>query len=64
MYREEALPGKGCGVVAARDIRPGELIISETPLLVLPWWVRHSMFPGTLQGCEVISRIIFYFFCR
>lgn len=56
MYREEALPGKGCGVVAARDIRPGELIISETPLLVLPWWVRHSMFPGTLQGCEVISR--------
>ena len=67
MYREEALPGKGCGVVAARDIRPGELIIAETPLLVLPWWVRHSMFPGTvLQGCEVISRyldnILYFYF--
>ena len=47
MYSETLLPGKGCGVVAVRDISPGELIIAETPLLLLPWWVRHSFFPGT-----------------
>ena len=46
MYSEVLLPGKGCGVVASRDISPGELIIAETPLILLPWWVRHSMFPG------------------
>jgi len=46
MYSETLLPGKGCGVVAVRDISPGELIIAETPLLLLPWWVRHSFFPG------------------
>ena len=46
MYSEVSLPGKGCGVVASRDIRPGELIIAESPLIILPWWVRHSMFPG------------------
>ena len=46
MYRETLLPGKGCGVLAERDISPGELIIAETPLILLPWWVRHSFFPG------------------
>ena len=46
MYSETLLPGKGCGVVASRDIRPGELIIAESPLILLPWWVRHSLFPG------------------
>ena len=46
MYSEVSLPGKGCGVVASRDIRPGELIIAESPLILLPWWVRHSLFPG------------------
>ena len=46
MYSEVRLPGKGCGVVANRDISPGELIIAESPLILLPWWVRHSLFPG------------------
>ena len=46
MYTETLLPGKGCGVVAVRDIEPGELIIAESPLILLPWWVRHSLFPG------------------
>ena len=46
MFHEASLPGKGCGVVASRDIVPGELIIAESPLIVVPWWVRHSMFPG------------------
>jgi len=45
-YYESALPGKGCGVVAARDISPGELLLAESPLIVVPWWVRHSMFPS------------------
>ena len=46
MFHVESLPGKGCSAVASRDITPGELIIAESPLIVLPWWVRHSMFPG------------------
>ena len=50
MYCETGLPGKGCGVVATRDIVPGELVIAETPLILLPWWVRHSMFPGKQAG--------------
>ena len=39
------LPGKGQGVVAARDVRAGELIIAEKPLIVLPWWIRHCLYP-------------------
>merc|ERR1711892_411123 len=45
-YYESALPGKGCGVLAARQVCPGELLLAESPLIVVPWWVRHSMFPG------------------
>lgn len=45
-YYESALPGKGCGVLAARHVCPGELLLAESPLIVVPWWVRHSMFPG------------------
>ena len=50
MYSEVSLPGKGCGVVASRDISPGELIIAESPLIRLPWWIRHSLFPGNPPG--------------
>merc|ERR1711990_1136063 len=41
----QEIPGKGTGVVAVRDIEPGHLIISEEPLFIVPWWVRHSMYP-------------------
>jgi len=40
------IPGKGTGVVAVEDIQPGQLIIAEPPLFVVPWWVRHSLYPG------------------
>lgn len=33
LFRLECLPDKGHGLVARRDIQPGELIIKETPLL-------------------------------
>ena len=34
----QAVPGKGLGVVARQDISAGELLIRETPLLVLDQW--------------------------
>jgi len=40
------IEGKGIGVIALRNIKQGELIISEEPLLIIPWWVRHSIYPG------------------
>ena len=39
------LPGKGMGVIAVRCIDAGELLIAEEPLFVIPWWIRHSMYP-------------------
>jgi len=45
MFKAVDLPGKGCGVVAFRDIKRGELILSEEPLIQLPWWIRHSHCP-------------------
>lgn len=35
-YRIVEIPSKGLGMVAARDLRFGELIISERPLLISP----------------------------
>jgi len=43
--RSEDLPGKGKAVVAQRDINIGELIIHEQPLIRIPWWIRHSVYP-------------------
>ena len=34
----QAVPGKGVGVVASQDISAGELLIRETPLLVVDQW--------------------------
>lgn len=39
------IDGKGIGVIAIRDISEGDLIISEEPLLVIPWWVRATVDP-------------------
>lgn len=39
------IDGKGIGVVAIRDIQMGDLIISEEPLLIIPWWVRATVNP-------------------
>ena len=35
VWRVEAVPGKGLGLVAARDIQPGQVILTEKPLLLL-----------------------------
>ena len=37
--------GKGMSVIAIKDINAGELLIAEEPLFVIPWWIRHSMYP-------------------
>jgi hypothetical protein len=39
------IDGKGIGVIAIRLINLGDLIISEEPLIVIPWWVRHGIYP-------------------
>ena len=46
LFHEASIPGKGCALLAARDIKPGETILKESPLIVVPWWIRHSMFPA------------------
>ena len=39
-FHSASLPGKGVGVVASRLLLPGELLLAEAPLLLVPWWVR------------------------
>ncbi len=45
------MAGKGVGAVAARPLDPGQLIASEKPIFVVPWWARKEAaaepFPGT-----------------
>ena len=36
-YRILAVPGKGMGMFAARDVQPGELVLREAPLMVMTW---------------------------
>jgi len=47
------IDGKGIGVVAIRDIEVGDLIISEEPLLIIPWWVRATVNPRTPKITEL-----------
>lgn len=35
-YEMATIPNKGRGVIASRDIKAGEVILSDTPVLVLP----------------------------
>ena len=39
------LRDKGMSVIAIRAISAGELMIAEEPLFVIPWWIRHSIYP-------------------
>ena len=41
--RIEAVPGKGVGVVARQDIEAGELLIRESPVLVVDQWTPHHL---------------------
>lgn len=47
------LPGRGKGVVAARDIQRGELVIREKPLFIVPYSTSDS--PTTLISRHVQS---------
>ena len=42
LYSLESIPGKGKGIVAARDISRGTRIISEKPLFVAPGFKAHQ----------------------
>ena len=37
VFASREIEGKGVGMVAIKDISKGELIISEEPLLIIPW---------------------------
>lgn len=45
------VPGKGKGVVAARDIKKGEFLFSERPLFMLNPSPTNSMLLGALSKC-------------
>ena len=49
LYRLQQIEGKGCGLVAARDIQPSELIVEETPLLTVPLDEDGNL-PGQFNG--------------
>ncbi|KAJ7288577.1 hypothetical protein C8J57DRAFT_1430632 [Mycena rebaudengoi] len=57
------LPGKGKGLVAARDIRQGELLIKETPLFTVPKSISGSpseLISQLLRNVDPASRDAFY----
>jgi hypothetical protein len=35
-FKVQDLPGRGRGLVAARDLQPGEVVLSDAPLLLTP----------------------------
>ena len=37
------IDGKGIGVIAITSIKQGELVISEEPLLIIPWYIRQAV---------------------
>ena len=37
------IDGKGIGVIAITPIKQGELVISEEPLLIIPWYIRQAV---------------------
>ena len=39
------IPDKGKGIVAIKVIDEGELILAESPLFTVPWWVRTGVYP-------------------
>lgn len=39
------IPNKGKGIVAIKAITEGELILAESPLFTVPWWVRTGHYP-------------------
>ncbi|KAF9267574.1 SET domain-containing protein [Marasmius fiardii PR-910] len=57
------IPGKGKGVIAARDIEPGELIIYEKPLFIVPLKISvspSSLIYSNLQRIDVHDREAFF----
>ena len=44
LFKEVELVGKGTGLVASKDLPPGVLLLSESPLLTVPWWQRLAQF--------------------
>ena len=44
LFKEVELVGKGTGLVASKDLPPGVLLLSESPLLNVPWWQRLAQF--------------------
>ena len=51
---------------------PGELLIAESPLFVVPWWARHTAFPrqelkemveAEVDDMAEITRERFYALC-
>ena len=44
LFKEVELAGKGTGLVASKDLPPGVLLLSESPLLTVPWWQRLAQF--------------------
>lgn len=51
------MESKGKGAVAVKDIEEGELILAESPLFTVPWWVRTSPYPGKEVNDYILDRL-------
>ncbi|TRY75896.1 hypothetical protein TCAL_00673 [Tigriopus californicus] len=51
------MENKGKGAVAVKDIEEGELILAESPLFIVPWWVRTSPYPGKEVNDYILDRL-------
>jgi len=56
LFKEVELAGKGTGLVASKDLPPGVLLLSESPLLTIPWWQRLAQFNRTKERRELLSK--------
>lgn len=54
-HQVTSLPGKGLGMVASRNIHPGELIMAEPPLLMVPWWVKGIEYNKTRERTQILE---------
>ncbi|KAL0578969.1 hypothetical protein V5O48_003061 [Marasmius crinis-equi] len=63
IFYVQDIPGKGKGVIAARDIQPGELIIHEDPLFIVPPKISVSpsaLIHSNLQRVDPKAREAFF----
>jgi len=56
LFHEAPLPGKGLGVVASKPLQPGQLLLAEPPLLIVPWWNRLTEYNKNKERTQLLGK--------